>query len=265
MSIAMDTAESIAKYTIERFVENARMKFREQQHAGEYDFDLYIQERPTAVVEATASMDKGLRETIAAIEDSDKGGQLIPASLCRNGWIVYPKADAKIKRIRRDVDAYLAKIEDEGLQSFFFDTDAHEYSSVYQIFEHLRIEGGTCGSREESRQICVTRPGSGGKVSASKVQDAVLHEAYKFDNIRKLEIFERLQRNLFVYLDFEYFLAHVSLIDCNPPTELVILPDKITHVWVATFTKNPGELIAWKAQNGSQWINMGTFPDHRDI
>lgn len=255
----MDAAELLAKGTIERFVNNAHMDFNDEQHDGQYDFDLIIAGVHGAAVEATMSTDEKLLNTIARIKDSHKGGDFVPSDKCSNGWIVHPTPYADIRRIRANVNKYLANIEAEGLKYFFSQIDAVDHPAVFRIFSDLKIEAGEVMEWKSGCQICIAIPGGGGKVTPSLVQDVAIDEARKKDNRDKLYKTGMQQRHLFVYLDPANFLPWVSLVDCSPPPEAVNFSKEITDLWVATCTRDENHFVAWRVENGSHWQNLGSF------
>lgn len=259
MNVSMNTAEVLAKTTIDRFVPDARMDFQPQQHAGQYDFDLFIAGVASGAVEVTTATDQDLRGTNAAIENPRKGGSFISASKCSNGWIVHPTVGANINRIRNKVDEYLAKIEADGLRRFFFEGDGAAHSSVRRIHQDLGIEAGSTMGWKTPRQICIATPGTGGQVTSTEVAKAALRETQKQDNRSKLRASGKLQRHLFVYVDPANYLPWVSLVDCDPPAGAFHCAKEITDVWVATFTRDKNIVVAWRVRNCSNWRDLGTF------
>ena len=125
------------------------MWFREQQHDGSHDFDLTLPGGTTVALEVTSSRNQRLEETYAAIRQAKYGGPLIPRSLCRHDWNIHPLSNAHIKLVRQKADEYLAQIEADGLDRFFYDSDGHEYESVRRIFDDLAVEAGNSAASQD--------------------------------------------------------------------------------------------------------------------
>ena len=193
----MDLAEKIAKSVVEELIPRARMRFREQQHDGSHDFDLILPDNTTAALEVTASKDFELEKTKAAIRRDKNGGYFIPTVKCQNDWSIDPLPDAHINRVRAEADDYLARIEADGLDQFFYDTDGGRYDSVRRICEDLSIEAGSVTQWKNPGQICISSPGGGGCKSHKVAERAVMSEADKNDNRTKLAMRVRSNACLF--------------------------------------------------------------------
>lgn len=246
----MDHPEKIAKAVIESSIPGAIMRYRENQSNSTHDFDLERPGTSVAAVEVTASADKRYNETIAAIRDPGKDGMWIKTKRCRKDWLVYPSPTAKINKIRKHVDQYLADIEIAGLERFFGPRHS-DISAVYSIYQDLDIEAGHVTSWKQPGYIGITFPGGGGIITAEHVQKAVEKEAWKDDNRKKLDATGSEERHLFVYVDDGNYLPWAALRDKDPPLEPPCLPLEITHVWaVAEVAEN---CIVWRAMRGEKW------------
>ncbi len=131
----MDHAERVAKHIVEALIPGATMVYHTAQSTGGHDFDLTYADGTTVPVEVTASMDPVQVQTYAAIK---KQGGLVPRQKCRLDWLVHPLPGANIKRIRAEIDKYLADVETDGIS--YFHTHAHAY--MYQSVDRLRQDLG---------------------------------------------------------------------------------------------------------------------------
>ena len=249
----VDNAEQIAKQVVESTIEGAQMWFRKDQSAGCHDFDLHLPSGELAAVEVTTSADERLLGTAAAILKPRKGDSFVPAKKSRMDWLVHPLPHARINKIRSMVDDYLSQVEAARLQHFFGPTDSSGHPAVDRIYRDLAIEGGTVLRWKKPGQICIALPGGGGKVTSRHVLEAVETEAFKPDNKRKLANANSRERHLFVYVHPRNYLAWVSLVDKHPPPESPKLPKEITHVWVASETRDPGHFAVWRACGAVGW------------
>jgi hypothetical protein len=106
----MNHAERVAKLVLERIVPGT-LEYQPQQSHGECDFALRYHDGTTGVVEVTASVDQIQIETIVATRNTKKGGPVIPASKCKESWLLFPAKGARIDEIRKAADEYLSKLE----------------------------------------------------------------------------------------------------------------------------------------------------------
>ena len=256
-SVEMDHAESVATVVVEGVEAGSRMKYQAEQSHGEHDFDLVYPDGRIAALEVTAATDESAERMLGALRDKRKGGPSVPTKFCKKGWFVHTKTDARINSVRKDVDAYLADIENDGITRFFSSMDAAKYTSVAKIWRDLRIEAGSVMDWTPPDQIRISLPGGGGAVSVSALTEAVLKEAQKMDNRRKLGAAQTKEKHLFVHVHGRYYLPWVALVDLDPPPEAVTLPAEITHVWAATEDRSGDEYVVWRAFQNAPWQNCG--------
>src|SRR5438445_4877483 len=134
----MNYTERVAKVIVEELT-GGKMVFRSDQSRGGHDFDLVHPDGILVPVEVTSSIDSAKVEAYAAIR---KGGSSVPRLHCRANWLVHPLPDANIRRIRDEVDHYLAAVEADGLTTFHTYAHSHEYASVAAILHDLHVESG---------------------------------------------------------------------------------------------------------------------------
>jgi hypothetical protein len=255
----MNHAESRAKLVIEAVVQGSEMRFKTDQSRGAHDFDLYLVEGAIEAVEVTASVDREAEETNAAIVNPKKGGPWIPTRLCKRDWHIHPEPDARITRIRAEADRCLAEIEAAGLDKFFGPSDWADHECVRRAYQDLRIFSGTVVVARAMGRITMASPGGGGAVGELLVHRAVLQEASKADNRRKLARSGCARRHLAIYFHSGNFLPWVALIDMQPPQLVVKLPVEITDVWAFSENRQPCGYSVWKARNSEHWQNVGPF------
>lgn len=229
------------------------MRDRTNHGVGAHDFDLYRAGCLVAAVEVTASVDRELAQTLAAINDKSKGGMLVPAQRCKLDWLVHPLPRARIDRLRENIDAYLSEVEAEGVGDFFSWVDAGTSPTVARIFHDLQVECAQVQGCNSPGRIFIAFPGGGGSVNAIDVQRSVEVEAAKADNRKKLRASGFDERYLFVYIEPTHYLPWKALVREQPPESAPTLPDEITHVWAAAASYTLGEFVVWSAERGRRW------------
>ena len=225
------------------------MEYRASQSRGEYDFDLYHADGAVSAVEVTSSVDQTLRETDHAITDGGKGGDCIPATLCKNGWYLIPDKCARIKRLRKDADCYLAAIENAGIAEF---SRGDERPTVAAICKDLGVIRGSIRSWVGPGKIIMLGPIVGGAVGVSTVLEAAEQEALKTDNRRKLGAATSAERHLAVYVSIRT-RAWPALSDFDPQPEIPNLPPEVTNIWMFSESYENGEYVFWRAGSTLPW------------
>jgi hypothetical protein len=249
----MDHAETVAKRLLERVLAGAHMQYRAAQSNGEYDFDLYYPDGRVSAVEVTSSVDKTLEETHDAIIDQKRGGRIIPTHLCRNSWHISPAVSARINRLRKEADGYLAAIETAGIEKFWGPTN--DDPSVEAIYLDLGVISGSVTPWSNSGQILIALPGVHGTVGARSVIEIAERETFKADNRKKLAAARHEERHLAVYV-YLTSLPWAVLTHFEPPRELPHLPHEITDVWVFSETAEEPKFVAWRASTLTRWEKL---------
>lgn len=252
----MDKAETVAEIIVETLMRGAKMRYRETQSAGEYDFDLVYATGMSVPLEVTMSTDQPTEAIEAAIMRSRKGGSFVQRIHCQHDWWVHPTKHARINKIRTYIDSYLAAIEAEGWKDFDSFIDAADSPAIHAILQDLQIEGGNV-TKWKSPGIEIATPGDGGLVDPALVNEAVEIEALKDDNKRKLGSAEASEKHLFVYVTHRKYLVWVAVRDGVLPASPPKLPTEITHVWVATWAGDGGWHTVWRASREDSWTHMG--------
>jgi hypothetical protein len=255
----MDHSEQVAKHVIETILRGARAEFRSQQSAGEYDFVVICADGTKAAVEVTRSTPQESQQMLAVI---CKRGCRVDAVACRHSWLVHALPSARIALVRQNVDQYLSAIESEGLDEFVAEP-GQGCPSVSNILQRLQIVQGSTLVLPPPARIWVAGPAppsaSGSMVKADDLQRAVVHEANKADNRRKLNASPFRERHLFVYVDSLNTKPWAALVAGCIPEEAPTLPPEVTHVWAAT-DEAPNGIVVWTAEPSKGWQDRGVIP-----
>jgi hypothetical protein len=248
----MKLSEQLAAAVLRKMLPQAQVSYRASQPHGEHDFDLLYPDGRTACLEVASAVDTQTRATVAAILAERHGADYVPAIKARSGWYITPMAGADINRIRREIDASLAQLDEAGIDSF--DQGLGNLSLPSKAaFEALRVLSGDVVSFVPDGKIQIALPSDGGTVNPGAVNLTVSRVAERPDNMRKLSMGAYDERHLFVYIDDSAHAPHAALFlsdyVASPPT----LPAPITHVWAGTFLRTLEEVVVWTARNGYEW------------
>jgi hypothetical protein len=255
----MDRAEQVTKVVLEAIFPGSNLKFHENQSKGEYDFDLHYPNGLISAVETTSSIDQVLTYTNAQIRDECRGGQTVPATLCKKSWIVFPTSGAPVKRIRKKIDQRLANLEIEGFEHF---DCLDQIPLVRDLCVELQlVRGAVISSAPGPQTIDVAYAGGVDAVGSTTATKAAEKEAWKQDNRKKLDVAKTNERHLFVYVNGIDALRMnsgpwVALVHFEPPSESPNLPKEITHIWLATEDLRAGHFIVWQGTANQKWRNL---------
>ncbi len=249
----MDHAETVAKRVLEGVLPGT-MEYQSKQSHGEYDFELRYHSGATAAVEATASVDRTQTQTIAAIRSKNKV-PLIPAKKCEKSWVIFPAAYANIEKIRGAADEYISRLEQAGIENFFWVRD-FEHHCVQDICRDLRLTSGSVVSTEASPKIRIAFPVGGGAVGPSTAIEAGEKEAWKSDNRKKLGAAKTAEHHLVVYIDVTNGLPWVALMDFEPPSTVSNLPEEVTHLWLVGHGGEENDFVVWYARANESWSSL---------
>jgi len=270
----MDFAEKAAKAALEAILPGARLIYRSRQSNGEYDFDLHYPDGRLAAVEVTISVDQRQMQTAAAIH-SRKRSRVIPASKCKETWVVTPTPNANINAIRGTADTRLAMLEEAGVSEF----SALEVSESKQIkaaglisvlgdrvvpqcveslCDDLMLQAGGVISSDGPPEIILGFPIYHGTVGPDRAIDAGKAEAWKEDNRKKLGAAAAGERHLAVLIHVTNGLAWTALSDTDPPATLPELPPEIDHIWLLGDVGRgaASRLVVWSASRTIHWNKL---------
>lgn len=254
----MNHSERLAQALIEKIIHGSSMIFKEDQHSGEYDFDLLFKDDSVGVVEVTEATNEDMKETHASILNKKKGGSRVSVVSCQNSWVVIPLPEANINKIRNEVDEYLSAIESEGF-SKFFPNDIMSSKAVCHIVHDLKIEMGMVMVRKLKTKNCIfiSLPVNGGVVTNEHIQEAVKAEINKKDNLQKLNKSKAQERHLFIYISEQNYLPWKELVDMTDPPKSPTIPKEITTIWVVTNARTLNKFTVWKINRINGWENIG--------
>ena len=254
----MDECEALAKAILEHVIPGSTMVFHVEQAHGNYDFDLFYPDGKVAAVEVTAAKDEDYERTVAAILDERKGGAFVPRQQCRNDWIIFPNKGARINRIREHIASYLARLEAEGIGNFSAQLDFFESPAVRRLVEDLQIDAGRI-TKWKTPSIGILPPGQGTVLDAREVDAAVLREAQKEDNRRKLREIQHLEKHLFVCIDPCFYGPYYAISNRGPSGLPVPLPAEIDIAWAVAKTSTA--CVVWRAERGHPWEILEPLKD----
>jgi hypothetical protein len=250
----MDHAEIIAKLVLEGILPGT-MEYQTEQSHGECDFELhYHGGAATAAVEVTASVDRTLLQTIAAIRGRKKAPFIQPAK-CEKSWTISPTKEANIDKIRDEADGYLSRVEQAGIEKFSFVRDGH-HLCIQDICRDLGVTSGRVIPTGASPKIHIQFPVGGGGVGARIAIEAGEKEAWKKDNREKLHAAKSAEHHLVVYIDAMNGLPWVALTDFEPPFILPNLPQEITRLWLVAHGEKTDEFVVWHAGTEEPWRGL---------
>jgi hypothetical protein len=249
----MNYPETVSKRVVEAILPGARLDYRSVQSHGECDFDLRFDDGSTAPLEVTASVDQLLAETVAAVLSKKKGGSTFPAIKCKSSWVLFPARGASINQIREKADDYLARLEGDGVERFFWLERGPQ--SVDDIRRDLGVWGASVIASGASPTIRIGLPGGGGAVDSSDAVEAGEREAWKPDNRRKLGAAKTNESHFVVYIDPMTGLPWTALTEFEPPSTPPNLPAEITTLWLIGHGSigDGNEFIAWRGDNKEGW------------
>jgi len=255
----MDKAEEIAMQVMQTLIPGAKMVPHDLGMNREYDFDLVLPTGNCYPLEVTSATDKSARGTTAAILDEKKGGQLVQGRHCKKSWYLQPATTARINRIRKRADKYLAALEEEGIEEFFSPFEVQSVA-IKAVYHDLGVEAAWITQSQQPQRICIGLPNKIAMLGdGTPAAEAALAEAWKEDNKRKLAQVAAVRRYLFVYVDHSCFAAWFAMIHFEPPHSRAVLPPEITNILVAAQKTYPETFVVWQARAGNPWENKGSI------
>jgi hypothetical protein len=241
--------ENVAKKVLEMAIPGASMDFRAEQSHGEYDFDLRYPNGEVAAVEVTSSRDQASTKICKKIFERN-GGSEIEAVCCKKNWWITPSAMPK--NFRKDVDKYLAALEDAGIDSFF-EPDCLKNNTpkeVFAIYRDLNVFSARSVPTSGAAVIRISAVLGGGAVGQASPTRAAEREIGP--NKDKLGKATTKERHLVVYVDQLNGSPWIGMTSSEPPNGFPNLPTEITHLW----------LIAQIRDRYVVWLGTSTQPWH---
>lgn len=251
--------ERVAAELVESAVTGAVMTFVVEQANNECDFRLTVAGR-TYPLEVTTFTNENTHRQYARIAGQDGEGHFVPRVRARRDWYVTPSHRSDPRAIRERIDAHLAAIEEEGLDSFDVTTDTIGSPAVKALWLDLWVTDGAVWEWAPTGQIGISFPPDGAMLASDQINAAVEREGNKNDNVRKLTDANAEERHLFVYFHWHGYPAQASMRRGLVPATFPDIPATITHVWAATPTGVDGEHMLWCASRSAGWRDLGVFP-----
>jgi hypothetical protein len=256
----MRDTEAIAKALVEKILLGARIHPYEQGGNSNCDFILEYPDNISVPLEVTQSTDfhRRIKE-----DDLHKHHRYVPTQNCKKAWYVDIHPSANTKKVRNNIDSYLAKIETQGYKEFDVYSDAHKSTYIESIGNDLGVIYGYVVSWKQPSYIDIWFEPDSTIADSKYVEEAVLNEASKTENKKKLQKFRDLkgspESHLFIYIDHRNVDASWAMNSCangwHPlPNNTLKLPSEITHVWVTTkLHDNSLRYVVWRASNKEPW------------
>jgi hypothetical protein len=252
----MREEEALIALIFEAIYPGAIMRHNAVQAHGEWDFDLVFEGGGREAVEVTMSTDRERHEIFAAI--LERPGSFINRVVSQHDWYVVPSQGANVRRIRRDVDRYLAEVERCDVEAFF-DGIARNPTPVQRLCTDLRIEHATRCDWNPPGRIGLGLPGRGGQLSGEHVVLDVEAEASKRDNRTKLGRAAAGAGHLAVVLGPHNGLARTSMLEGFFPERAAALPPEVTVAWVtARLYGDSDQYVVWRNISGGTWEAIAT-------
>jgi len=250
--------ESRAAFLLQRAVPLSRAEVRESQSNGEYDIDL-TWSGGAAAVEVTEHTSARTEELYSAIYGADGSRQTSPAPGCAGSWHLTLNPQANARRIRKEGTPYLLALESAGIEQFWV-WDGTEVPEVRRIWLELRVESGMLARGLPHGQMMLNAPSQSVMVHVDSVLEAIAIEASKQDNVRKLAGSGSRERHLFVFMSEIIAGPREAVLNDRLPTVQPVLPEGITHCWVAARQLGQAAHVVWKYDRSTGWHSFGSVP-----
>jgi hypothetical protein len=249
-SMKMRYEETVAKRVLEMAIPGAVMEFRCEQPYMEYDFNLRYSNGEVAAVEATASRDP-VRTQISKEVFEKNGGSEIKAICCKKNWCITP-VGTDIKKLRKNIDKYLAALEAAGIEGFTDDDckRTNPPKEVTAIYRDLHVFSARSFPTSGAAVIRIATVTGGGQLYQIGPTSAVEREIEP--NKDKLGKATTKERHLVVHVDMSNDLQWIGMTSSEPPNEIPDLPTQITHLWQIAQT-GKDKFVVWRATSTEPW------------
>jgi len=244
----VDDSEVLAKQCFDVLRAPQWLEYQEQQSCGEADFVIRDGESGTiGVLEATTAHDPVYQETLSNLTPDR---QTVPISGCSKPWRVWPRGDARINKIRSDLDAVLQGLETRGITEFDMTSAQPECVDVMtrlglQMGRQLE---GSCDAH------VIHLPDHSGHLDEKTLGGVIRYAASRQDNLRKLSVPALRERHLFIRVDLTSIAAHYVLGE-RVQHKPVSVNEAITHLWLARHTSAVSAVVLY-ARNGGEWMRQ---------
>jgi len=252
----MRREEELVAALVEAVLPSVSMRPVEEQSAGQWDYDLVTQAEtfPFEVTRFTSAPRNRLYKAILGKQSDDAW---IPRQVCKKDWWIHPSHIADIRRVRKGIDGMLAEVESLGLREFDINGVGSDTEPVRALWNELRIESGCQMDWNPTGFIALSLPGESAMLCADHVFDAASHVMNKADNRKKLGASPASERHLGVFIDELGYPAQASMQYGYFPSEPLVLPGEITHVWLFTWVAHPAKYCVWRYASREGWRDLG--------
>jgi len=248
--VSVNSSEAFAKACFDRLAAPLSLRPVLDQSQGQHDFDVIAADGLLAgVVEVTSSVNSAYVSVTSEIVGREPHGDRVPSVECVSSWHVTARLDTRINRVRRDLDAYLRRLELAGLDSF---SRGNRHPEATSIRNDLRLQSGRVIQTRHGTGHWIGIPVLSGWLDSSEVCRAVSAAASRPDNHRKLSNPAHPSRHLFVYVDMSDVDAW-SALTSEMPAGLAPQVAGPTHLWAGSHDGTKSGAIVWNAVPGGSW------------
>lgn len=224
-----------------------------------YDLEAYLPGEQIAAIEVTAAHDQRLAELYGVLD-----GRLILGGIV-GGWNVHIRPTARYRRVVKALPCLLADLEQRGISTL----RAADSADLEAFGIEWAWQGSTSFPGSVYVHLDLPSERTGGYVTSDTGPllewiEAVLVSELCQGMRRNLRASDAAERHIFLLLpgftgdaDFEVWspLTHDSIeLPRRPP----MLPDPVTHVWVAS-TFDLGAGLRWTPDSG--WTTFHKHPE----
>jgi hypothetical protein len=255
----MRYSEEVAKIVIESLCPGYEMRHADAEHESVPDFELFVGNSLRGVVEVTESVND---QSFKCLNGTKLRESPIPARKCRSNWVIAVTTEADLKDVRRGIDKVLAVLEDNGCREYYGAAPASIDITARRSIEDGMLTLGvfmahSTDPADGKTEIHIMSPGRSGSLSPTVLNDAILVEANKRDNLQKASSGKDAERHLFVLLTWQKNIAPWRLVvRHSPPPGTLSVPHEFTHIW-ATGIADSGDAVVWRMENGKSWEVLG--------
>jgi hypothetical protein len=250
--MTMRHEEAVAKRVLEMAFPGAQMLFRpeQEQSHGEYDFNLRYRNGELAAVEVTSSRDPATTQLHKEVFEKN-GGSIIQAVKCKKNWCIHIGAP-DLRKLRRDVDKYLADLESAGIEKFewndYIRSDCpKEITAICHDLSLISARSFPADGAVEIRVSCNLGP-----LALGNWLPTMAAEREIGPNKDKLGRATTRERHLVVYVDKSNARDWLAMTSSAPPNKIPEVPTEITHLWQIAQTSKD-QFAVWRATSTEPW------------
>lgn len=243
-------SEALAKAVVEIALPGTRIdRHDDGSEEAAYDFDIVFPDGHTEALEVTESTQGDRR----ALRSAMRGRAVSEVGTVRS-WEVRFNVSVHIKDARQAMVPLLHELERSGQTELFLFHSADVFPDpTISALVGLGVDSLLSWAPRdgEPAQMVLEMPGDGGVISPALVVEALLDEAQKPDNLRKLERATTDERHLFVWVDSEDQFPVSLAMQRKLPVGPTVLPPPVTCGWVAS--AGPDRFVCWRVRPPAGW------------